>query len=279
MIKNLKTGSQKPAVKESMQYAVGGRQLLFITHCLLLTAYCLLSTVFYGCAGSKADRKEDADIHYKLGVVHLNERNIPEALKELMTAVEKYPDEASYHNALGLAYFAKGLHDDAIKHFKKAIRIDPKFSDASTNLSAVYIEKKEWDAAIAAAQIALANILYTTPELAYFNIGRAFYEKTDYVKAEESFKKAIRSNSTYSQAYNSLGLTYMRMDKDKEAADTFRLVIKNAPNYADAHYNLGLVLIKIKDKKGAANAFQEVMKLVPDSEMARSAKGYIDLLK
>src|SRR3989337_2554902 len=201
--------------------------------------------IMAGCAASDANRKEEADIHYKLGVAHLNDGNIPESLKELTTAVEKYHGNATFHNALGLAYFAKGIHEDAIKHLKEAIKIDPKFSDAHTNLSAVYLEKKEWDATISESRLALSNIFYTTPEFAYFNMGRAFYAKADYVKAEEAFKKAIESNQRYMVAYN----------------------------------NLGLILIKVKDKKGALNAFHEVIRLAPDSEMARSAKGYLELLK
>lgn len=232
-----------------------------------------------GCAASDANRKEEADIHYKLGVAHLNDGNIPESLKELTTAVEKYHGNATFHNALGLAYFAKGIHEDAIRHLKEAIKIDPKFSDAHTNLSAVYLEKKEWDATISESRLALSNVFYTTPEFAYFNMGRAFYAKADYVKAEEAFKKAMESNQRYMVAYNNLGLTYMKMNRDKEAADILGLAVKNAPNYIDAYYNLGLVLIKVKDKKGALNAFQEVIRLAPDSEMARSAKGYLELLK
>ncbi|MEK7841667.1 MAG: tetratricopeptide repeat protein, partial [Deltaproteobacteria bacterium] len=147
---------------------------------VLLAAYILLLvTVFTGCAASNKSRKEDADIHYRLGIVHYNGGNIPDALKELTAAVEAYHDNAEFHNALGLAYFAKGMNDDAIKHLKEAAKINEKFSDAHTNLSAVYLEKKEWDLAIAEARIALSDIFYATPEFAYFNMGRAFYEKAD----------------------------------------------------------------------------------------------------
>ena len=171
------------------------------------------------------------------------------------------------------------MYEDAIYQFKKAMKIDPKFSDAHTSLSAVYLEKKEWDTAISEAKVALADVFYATPEFAYFNMGRAYYEKADYMKAEESYKKTIESNPRYLLAYYHLGLTYMKMNKDKEAADILGLAVKNAPNYIDAYYNLGLILIKVKDKKGALNAFHEVIRLAPDSEMGRSAKGYLELLK
>ncbi|MBI3397653.1 MAG: tetratricopeptide repeat protein [Deltaproteobacteria bacterium] len=266
------SGGQESKFKNQQSKSV----LIFF---LLFTIHCSLFTVFSGCASSNVNKKEDADIHYKLGVVHLNEGNIPDALKELTAAVETYPDDATFHNALGLAYFARGMHEDAIKHLQKAVKTDPKFSDAHTNLAAVYLEIKQWDAAISEAKSALSNIFYATPELAYFNMGRGYYEKADYLKAEENYKKAMESNPRYLVAYNNLGLTYMKMNRDKEASDLFRLAIKNAPNYVDAHYNLGLVLLKAKDKKGAATSFQEVVKFAPDSDMAKSARGYIDLLK
>ena len=43
--------------------------------------------IMAGCAASNASRKEDAAIHYEVGIVHLNEGNIPDALKELTAAV------------------------------------------------------------------------------------------------------------------------------------------------------------------------------------------------
>ena len=107
--------------------------------------------------------KEEASIHYGLGLVHLNDGNLPEALKELTTAVEKYPDDATYHNALGLAFFARELNDDAIDHFKRAIEIKEDFSDAHTNLSAVYLQEGRWSDAISEANEALGNIFYNTP--------------------------------------------------------------------------------------------------------------------
>ena len=265
-----------------IQKTMGGKRyaetIMHFLRCkILLTGYILLFVaIFTGCAASNKNQKEDAEIHYRLGLVHLNGGNIPEALKELTAAVKIYNNDASFHNALGLAYFAKEMDDDAVKHLKEAVKVNDKFSDAHTNLSAVYLKKKEWDLAIAEARIAVADIFYTTPEFAYFNMGRAFYEKADYIKAEESYKKAIPK---YPFAYYTLGLTYMKMNRDKEAADMFELVIKNVPNYTDAHYNLGLVFIKLKDKKAASNAFQEVIRLAPESKMAVSAKEYMELLK
>ena len=140
----------------------------------------LFAATLTSCGASLEKRKDQADIHYRLGEVHLRERSIADALKELTKAVELYPDNANYHNALGLAYFVKGMNAEAYKSFDRAISIDPKLSDARLNKSAVYLSERKWDNAIEESQAAVKNIFYRTPELAYNNIGWAFHNKGDY---------------------------------------------------------------------------------------------------
>ncbi|MBI5286372.1 MAG: tetratricopeptide repeat protein, partial [Deltaproteobacteria bacterium] len=51
------------------------------------------------------------------------------------------------------------------------------------------------------------------------------------------------------------------------------------PNYTEAHYNMGLVAMKLNDKRKAVDSFQQVIKLSPESEFAKSARRYMELLK
>src|SRR3989338_2477457 len=142
-------------------------------------------------------RKEESSIHYRLGVVHLSEGNLSDALKELTTAVELYPGDPSYHNSLGLAYFARGMNEDAKREMKEAVRLDPKFSEAHVNLSAVYMVERRWDLALEESREAVKNIFYRTPEAAYTNIGWAYHNKGDYQNALESYRKALELNPNY----------------------------------------------------------------------------------
>jgi type IV pilus assembly protein PilF len=244
--------------------------------CLLLF---LLLIGLVSCGPSKMQLKEEASIHYGLGVVHLNDGNIPEALKELTTAVEKYPDDATYHNALGLAFFFRELNDDAIDHFKRAIDIKEDFSDAHTNLSAVYLQEGRWSDAISEANEALGNIFYNTPAFAYLNRGRGYYEKAEYREAAADFERAIKANANYTLAYYNLGLAYMRLDRYGEAKQAFTALVRFIPNHIDGHYNLGLTYLKLKKSKQARKAFTEVIRLAPDGELASSSQGYLDLLR
>ncbi|MEK6531885.1 MAG: tetratricopeptide repeat protein [Deltaproteobacteria bacterium] len=239
----------------------------------------LLAFAVSSCANSLAQRKEESVIHYKLGTVHLKDRDYPAALKELTNAIEMYEGEPSYHNALGLAYFARGMNKEAEKAMKEAVSIDPKFSEARVNLSAVYLAEKRWDDAIEESKTALKNIFYRTPEFAYFNMAQAYLNKTDHVAAIEGYKKAVEINPNYALAYYSMGLVFDRMNNVRDAADAFEKAVKAAPSYSDAHFELGKAFLKQRQNARALKAFEKVVELAPESEFARSSKEFIKLLK
>ncbi|WKZ32702.1 MAG: tetratricopeptide repeat protein [Thermodesulfobacteriota bacterium] len=239
----------------------------------------LLSAALSACGASLAKKKAQADIHYRLGEVHLMERNIADALKELTKAVDLQPDNAHYRNALGYAYFVRGMGKEAHKAFDKAISLDPALSDAHLNKSALYLEEGEWDRAIAAAGKAAENIFYKSPEFAYNNMGWAYYNKRDYRGAVEYFSKALQANPGFALAHYNMGLAYEKAERLKEAVEAYRAAVNAAPNFLDAHFNLGMALAKYKDKAGAVKAFDRVIELAPESDKAQSAREYINLIK
>ncbi|GAH11414.1 unnamed protein product, partial [marine sediment metagenome] len=58
------------------------------------------------------------------------------------------PNHADTHYNLGVVYVNKGMHDEAIREFKKTIEINPSYADAYSNLAAAYYYKGEYSLAI-----------------------------------------------------------------------------------------------------------------------------------
>lgn len=230
------------------------------------------------CGPTLAQKKDEAAIHYRLGVVHLNERKLADALKELTQAVEIYPDDPSYYDALGLAYLAKGMNKEALAYMDKALAIDRDYSEAHVNKSAVYIVEQRWPEAIESSRAALKNIFYRTPEFAWFNMGWSYYNMGDYQKAVESYSKAVGANPSYARAWYSMGLAYEKLGKTKEAVQSYEKAVTAVPGYIDAWFNMGMALVKAKDKPAAIKAFEKVIEIAPSSEKAQSAKEYIGLI-
>ncbi|HSK71283.1 MAG TPA: tetratricopeptide repeat protein [Pyrinomonadaceae bacterium] len=53
-----------------------------------------------------------------------NQGNLDEALRLAQTAVNRYPQTASFYDTLGFVYFKKGLYSPAVEHLKKAVAFD-----------------------------------------------------------------------------------------------------------------------------------------------------------
>lgn len=243
----------------------------------LLVAALLAGTS--ACGPSLTQKKDQSAIHYRLGVVHLNERNLADALKELTKSIEIYPDDPTYHDALGLAYLAKGMHKEALASMDRAISINSDYSEAHVNKAAVYMDLQRWPEAIEESRAALKNIFYRTPEFAWFNMGWSYYNMGDMEKAVDSYSRAVGANPTYAQAWYSMGLAYDKMNRPKDAVASYEKAVAAFPGYLDAYFNMGMALVKAKDKPKAVKAFEKVMEIAPSSEKAQSAREYIGLIK
>lgn len=244
-----------------------------------IAALVIASFALTSCGPALTKKKDESAIHYRMGIVHFNDRNYTDALQELLVAIDLYPDDPTYHKDLGLTYFAKGMNNEAIKELQKAISLDPKYADARVSLSAVYLVERRYDEAIAECREALKNIFYRTPEFAYFNMGMAHLRKSDYKNSIESFRKAVDLSPNYAMAYYNMGSAFEKIKNTKDAVDSYEKAVKSFPGYLDAQYSLGAACLKVKDKACAMKAFEKVIELAPESDKAISAKDYINLIK
>jgi len=229
-------------------------------------------TGLFACGPSLAQKKDQSAIHYRLGVVHLNERNLADALKELTKSVEIYPDDPTYHDALGLAYLAKGMHKEALQSMDRALALNSEYSEAHVNKSAVYMDQRRWPEAI-------DESFYRTPEDAWFNMGTSYYNMGDFQKAVESYSKAVGANPADARSWYSMGLAYEKMNRTKDAVASYEKATSAFPGYLDAYFSMGMALVKARDKAGAVKAFEKVIEIAPASDKAQSAKEYIGLIK
>lgn len=100
---------------------------------------------------------------------------------------------------------------EAITNFKKAVKLDPEYSEAYMNLAIAYAKSNENDKAIATLQ----NALETENKIDYLihlNMAQV-YKRFDKEKAESSYKKAIELHPFPKSAYFNLGEFYWDIGK------------------------------------------------------------------
>ena len=244
----------------------------------LLPVLCLFAAILAGCAGPSVDRKKEADARMRMGVTYLEQRNLPMAMRELVKASELDPENAEVDMALGLAYQARGDMSKAEEHLRRAIDKKPDYADARNNLGVVLAGRKAWDEAIREFEAAAANVMYTTPERAYFNLGEAYRVKGDAANAEGAYRRALRANDLYAPAYIALSHVLGGQGKWIDAASILTRCVELIPDYASGWMELGRAWLRLSRPAEALKAFDKVLAVSSDPEVRRQAAGYVALL-
>lgn len=104
------------------------------------------------------------------------------------------------------------------------------------------------------------------------NLGSAWYEKGDYVKAVEYYKKAIRLNQNCAEAINNLGVIYSKQGNLDIAMDYYKKATRIDPNYAEAFSNIGVVFYKQGYLQKAIELFERALEKDPNCDKAHSNK-------
>ncbi|HZL12811.1 MAG TPA: tetratricopeptide repeat protein [Verrucomicrobiae bacterium] len=151
------------------------------------------------------------------------------AVAELDRMSRDYPQVALVHYHLGLAYFMSGQPDAAATSLRKAISLNPKFTEAILLLAQIQI--KNGNAAPAVAS--LERLVAREPQL---------------VKAQLLLADAYRVQ-----------------DDPGKAVAIYHQLEKSHPQDADVPLLLGAALLKEKDADGARKEFERALELSPGS--------------
>jgi lipoprotein NlpI len=121
---------------------------------------------------------------------------------------KKYPNFSLVHNNLGIALFADQKKEEAISHYKMAIKVKPNHT------------------------------------LAYYNLGIAMTVQQNNEEAISHYKKAIKLNPNFTNAHYNLGIILIQKGALKEAVYHFRETVRLRPDFVKAHDYLKFALLQ-----------------------------------
>jgi tetratricopeptide (TPR) repeat protein len=153
---------------------------------------------------------------------------------------EDYLDFTNQHSNLGNALAAQGRPEEAIAHYREAIRLKGNYSEAHNNLGAALAAQGNLDEAI--AQYREAIRLQGNYSDAYYNLGAALAAQGKFDEAMAHYREAIRLDDNNSEAHNNLGAALIQTGRFEEAIPELRRALELDPHYAAAEHNLALAL-------------------------------------
>ncbi|MCC6503100.1 MAG: tetratricopeptide repeat protein [Deltaproteobacteria bacterium] len=187
--------------------------------------------------------------NYDLGKRSFDERKYDTALQYLEKVAAEKNQFADVYNMLGFIYYSNSRFEDAIVAFKKAIEINPSYTEASLNLSVVYNELGQFER---------SSEVYSLARDA----------RKDAQTYLDPYVKGKLANM-----HSGLGSIYKDLGFYNEAADEFRKALALRPEFADIRTNLGIVLRDMKDYDGALRELEDAVRQHPDYAPSRVQLG------
>lgn len=140
--------------------------------------------------------------------------------------------------------------DEAEKYARKSVAADSEYRPAKHTLGVVLIQQKKFDEAIVVLRPLAEDIIYKTPELAWYDLGGAHLEKGDADRAIEALTKAVALKPAFCWANYRLGLAWEKKGVLTKAEEELSNAVEPASpacrNLQDAYEARG----RIREKTG-----------------------------
>jgi len=211
--------------------------------------------------------------HNNLGFALVEQGEHDEAIRHYIEALRLEPEFGKAHMNLANALARQGKFQDAMPHYTEAIRLEPASASAHSNMGVALAEQGRYDEAIYHYNEALR--LQPRSADAHNNLGEALARQRKFQEAIQHFNEALRLLPRYAKAHNNLGIVFAIQNRPEEALDHFSEALRLQPASAKTHYNLAGVLLRQGKVQEAEDHYTEAIRLKPDYTKAHFRLGMV----
>lgn len=188
----------------------------------------------------------DFTAHFNLGSILLSQAKPQEAISHFREAVRAKPDDAVAHTNLGAALQSVDQLEEAAVHFREALRIRPDYANAHYDLGTLLLSEGRADEAV----IHFNEVLKNQPDDAdaHNNLGEALAIQGKLDQAFSHFEQALRINPNHANAHNNEGKVFAIRRDFANAVAQFEQVLRIDPEHREAKENLKRARAEIKDQ-------------------------------
>ena len=131
------------------------------------------------------------------------------------------------HSNLAQSLFQEGDWDEAVAHYREAIRINPKYANHYNNLGAVMVHQGKIDEAIGQYRMTLA--LNPSHVGALFNMGLAMESLGRLSEADSFYEAVLREDPEHVLAHRQLGVSAVKKGLYEKAIIHFQAALRLRP--------------------------------------------------
>jgi tetratricopeptide (TPR) repeat protein len=171
-------------------------------------------------------------------------RALEPATQVFSAAIVRHPQSARLHVGLGIAQYAKGQYEDAVKSLCRAADLDPSDERAYQFLGEMYGVAPDLGGEVTER---LARFAKAQPRnaLAHFHYAMSLWkgqpggsEAADTRRVEELLRRAVALDPTLAKGFLELGILLSDAERYEESIQELRRATQLQPDLAQAHYRL-----------------------------------------
>jgi tetratricopeptide (TPR) repeat protein len=203
--------------------------------------------------------------HNNFGNILFNRGQVDEAIKHYRGALQVDPYYTFVHFNLAEALSAQGKLDEATQHYREAIRLPGPMKArvaAYTGLGLLLNNQGKSDQAIKSYRQALE--LDPTFNPAHVNLGDALTARGEFDEAIAQFRQAIQNEPDSALAHHRWGNALLRKGDLEGAMEHYRRTLESEPRNVEVHTNLGSILGARGEDEAAMSHYREALKTDPN---------------
>ncbi len=192
---------------------------------------------------------------------YMKANKIPEAERELQTAIHIYPNASDVHLELGWVYLDTNQSTLAIAEFLQSIKLNKNDNSAHNGLGEIYYHQHELDKADQEYQLALRY--NPKDDFTYVGEGWVNDEKGNQTEAENDFQTALKLNPQSVDSYVGLGTIYQERGNSSQSIDALKKAIEIDPQSVMANASLGEAYLNTDQIDLASTNLEKALQLDP----------------
>jgi anaphase-promoting complex subunit 3 len=173
--------------------------------------------------------------------------------------------------AIGNSFSLQREHDQAIKCFKRATQLDPKFAYAFTLQGHEHVANEEYDKAVHAYRCAISAD--SRHYNGWYGLGQVYEKLGQWDIAEKHYRSASQINQTNPVLCVCIGLILEKLKKSPAALVQYGKAVDLDPKSAKARFMKARVLMKLRRPKEAYTELEILKNIAPDESMVHFMLG------